>query len=142
MVPSVLAAIIGLVLLFLALLHFYWVGGGKWAFANSLPTSIHGDQLIKPRKTDSFIVGIGLLGFAIFVISRGELLNIPIPSMLSNYGLWVIGSIFIIRSVGDFKYLGFFKKVKSTEFAKLDSRIYSPLCLLLGLGVFVLEFYV
>ena len=39
-----------------------------------------------------------------------------------------------VRAVGDRKYVGFFKRVRDTEFARRDSRIYSPLCLLLGLG--------
>ncbi|MEM6843120.1 MAG: DUF3995 domain-containing protein [Bacteroidota bacterium] len=41
--------------------------------------------------------------------------------------------IFILRALGEFNYVGFFKRVKNTEFARADSRIFSPLCL--GIGV-------
>jgi len=42
--------------------------------------------------------------------------------------------VFIVRAAGDRKHVGFLKRVRDTEFARRDSRIYSPLCLLLGLG--------
>jgi len=42
----------------------------------------------------------------------------------------LIAVAFFFRAVGDFNYVGFFKKVKNTGFAKRDNRYYSPLCLL------------
>jgi hypothetical protein len=39
------------------------------------------------------------------------------------------------RAVGDFRLVGFFKRVKGSVFARMDSRVYSPLCVLLGLGM-------
>ena len=36
--------------------------------------------------------------------------------------------------MGDFRTVGFFKKVRATRFAQLDSRIYSPLCAVLSAG--------
>jgi hypothetical protein len=38
------------------------------------------------------------------------------------------------RAVGDFNYIGFFKRRRTTAFAGLDTRLYSPLALALGLG--------
>jgi hypothetical protein len=49
-----------------------------------------------------------------------------------SYGL-ALG--LLARAVGDFKYVGFSKRVRGTPFARLDTWIYSPLCLLLALGV-------
>ncbi len=55
-----------------------------------------------------------------------------------KYGSWIIPIIFILRSVGDFKYVGFFKKVKQTTFGKLDTKIYSPLSAFIGtVGVLI-----
>ena len=56
-----------------------------------------------------------------------------------NYGYYFLAGIFILRAIGDFKYVGFFKKVKNTPFAKLDSKFYSPLCLLIGLAFIWIE---
>ena len=53
-------------------------------------------------------------------------------------GLWIIAGIFILRAIGDFRYVGFFKSVKQSAFARADSRYYSPLCLLIGvLGIMI-----
>lgn len=34
----------------------------------------------------------------------------------------------LARAVGDFRLVGFFKKVKGSEFALMDTLLYSPLC--------------
>jgi hypothetical protein len=39
-----------------------------------------------------------------------------------------------VRAIGDFNYVGFFKRRRGTRFAHLDTRLYSPLALGLGLG--------
>lgn len=60
-------------------------------------------------------------------------MKIQIPNWITNYGYWIIPSIFILRAIGDFKYVGFFKKVRNTEFAKTDSKWFAPLCLTIGI---------
>ncbi|WP_307347298.1 DUF3995 domain-containing protein [Metabacillus malikii] len=45
----------------------------------------------------------------------------------------IITFIFFLRAIGDFKYLGFTKKIKNTNFSKYDTALYTPLCLYLGL---------
>jgi Protein of unknown function (DUF3995) len=52
--------------------------------------------------------------------------------LLVKYGSWAIPIIFIARTIGDFKYAGFFKKIKDTDFGKMDTQYYSPLCLIVG----------
>ena len=37
-------------------------------------------------------------------------------------------------AVGDFTYVGWFKRVRHTSFGKMDTRLYTPLCTALGLG--------
>jgi hypothetical protein len=41
----------------------------------------------------------------------------------------------LARAVGEFRYVGFFKRVRGSRFARLDTLIYSPVCLLLAVGV-------
>jgi hypothetical protein len=38
--------------------------------------------------------------------------------------------------VGDFRLVGFFKRVRGNAFARLDTLVYAPLCLVLAVGVF------
>ncbi len=57
-----------------------------------------------------------------------------VPKWLSRYELWILASVFLLRAIGDFCYVGFAKKVRSTRFAQLDTRFYSPLCLFMSIN--------
>ncbi len=113
----------------LSLLHFYWAAGGQWWLSNALPTNESGQHVLKTGPVSSMVVGLGLLGFASYYFI------LPAPTLsgtMTHIVGWTIPSIFLLRSIGDFKYVGFFKTVKSTEFAKYDNRYYVPLCLVIG----------
>lgn len=43
-----------------------------------------------------------------------------------------LSTIFTLRAIGEFNAVGFFKKIKDTEFAIYDTKYFSPLCLILG----------
>ena len=47
--------------------------------------------------------------------------------------LALMAAVFALRAVGDFRCVGFFKRVKDTPFAVWDSRLFSPLCGILSL---------
>jgi hypothetical protein len=49
--------------------------------------------------------------------------------------VWLLAAVFALRAIGDFRYVGFFKRVRNTGFARLDTRAYSPLCA--GLAVLI-----
>nr|WP_295921758.1 DUF3995 domain-containing protein [uncultured Dyadobacter sp.] len=133
-----ISLVLFLIFLFLSGLHFYWGVGGRWGSKGVFPTQ---DNMIKanmPGIVPCFIVAIGLLGIGIFVLSKGGLLHLPLPVWLDHYGLWVIAAIFIVRAIGDFNYVGFFRKVKHTRFGKNDQKYYTPLCLAMGILAAVL----
>lgn len=115
------------VLILIAILHFYWSFGGKIGLSVALPTK-DGKKLINPGKFLTFLVGIILMSFAYvtYILRFGD-----INSLYIYFG-WIISFIFILRAVGDFNAVGFFKKIKSTEFAIYDTRYFSPLSLYLG----------
>ena len=122
----------------LSTLHFYWVFGGEWALRDAVPSSEKGEKLLNPGKFDTVIVGLGLMLFAVFYLTKSDLTELTLPGWLSTYGGWSISIIFLLRAFGDFRYVGFSKRLKSTSFAAKDSRIYSPLCLIIGIiGVLV-----
>ena len=135
------ATIIMLVCLLLAsisLIHVYWAFGGKWAVDSVIPMQDN-KPLFKPGFFGSMIVAV-LLVIAIGVIlSFIELLKIPFLSQtLSYYGTIALGVVFLFRAIGDFKFLGFFKKIKDSNFAKWDTRIHSPLCAFLSALIFLI----
>lgn len=130
-------AVLFLILFLLSLLHFYWVIGGRWAFANALPTNKKGEIVLNPKKVDSALVGLILLSFALYYLN-GICAYAHIPAWVDELAGWLIPILFLIRAIGDFNYVGFFKKVKKTPFGRCDSRYFSPLCLLLALmGLFL-----
>ena len=122
----------GLVFLLLALLHFYWAFGGKWGFSNGLPTTEEGEVVLNPGKIDSIVVGVVLLSFSLYYLNA-IFLFFQLPSGVQKYTGFGITLLFLLRAIGDFKYVGFFKKIKGTSFARRDQRYFSPLCLALSI---------
>lgn len=115
--------------------------GGKWALKDAFPTEANGTSLSRvPGKTACFVVAFGLLGCCVFYLIKSEILAISLPAFLLNYGYWFITVIFFLRTVGDFHYFGIFKKIKSTPFGIKDTKIYTPLCILIFLSTLVLLF--
>lgn len=124
---------------FLAGLHFYWGIGGKWGIKGATPSKDDAQLVLHPKSSHCFIVGTLLLLPAIFVLIKSNILKLNLPSWMLNSGLGVISVVFLLRAVGEFKYVGFFKKIRNTTFAKLDTRYFSPLCLLISILSIVLS---
>ncbi|KQB99525.1 DUF3995 domain-containing protein [Pedobacter sp. Hv1] len=122
-----------LIFVLLAALHFYWAVGGKWALASSIPVSATAKPLFNPGLIGSLIVAIGLLCFALVIYFHLASFYEPINPYLDHITL-IIALIFFIRAIGDFKYVGLFKKVKATPFAISDNKIYIPLCFYLAMS--------
>ena len=130
-----------LILILLGAIHFYWGIGGKWWNRQALPQNLNnGTPLFIPGIVACFGVALGLLVMAIFTLNQTSFVSLNLPNVLNQYGLYVIGAIFLLRSLGDFKYVGFFKSIKNTEFGRLDTQFYSPLCLYLGITSLLIKF--
>lgn len=122
-----------LIFVLLSGLHFYWLFGGKWALSTSLPTSTAQKPAFVPGLASTLIVAIGLLFFASVVYAQIAMSTFIDPKYI-DYLTLAIAFIFFLRSIGDFKYVGLFKRIKGTPFAKNDARIYIPLCLCLAIS--------
>ena len=60
------------------------------------------------------------------------------PSWVPRFGIWVLAAVFALRAIGDFRYIGIFKRVRGTRFARNDSLYFSPLCMgISGLAVWL-----
>ncbi|QCK15698.1 DUF3995 domain-containing protein [Mangrovivirga cuniculi] len=127
------------IFLILGLIHLNWVIGGEFGFAQSLPTKENGERVLNPKKADSAIVGLGLIFFSLFYIFKSGMIDHQIPQWVMKYGGWIIPAIFLLRAIGDFRYVGFFKKVRTTEFGKLDTKLFSPLCLVIGIVGIIIQ---
>jgi hypothetical protein len=133
-----LAIILIIIFLSIAVVHFYWaMGGKKWANL-ALPTADGSEPLFKPRPLETIAVTVAFLGFVYIVLCEVNVLNHS--GLLVKYGSWFIPVVFIVRAIGEFRYVGFFKKIKDTDFGKMDTKYYSPLCLSVGVIALIIKF--
>ncbi|NJN42418.1 MAG: DUF3995 domain-containing protein [Flammeovirgaceae bacterium] len=135
----ILSILLSVILFALGVIHFNWVFGGSYGFEESLPTKENGERVINPKKIDSAIVGIGLIVFGLFYVFQSGLIEYMLPALITKYGGWLIPVIFLLRAIGEFKYIGFFKRIKNTKFGKADSKFFSPLCLAIGIAGVIVE---
>lgn len=121
----------------ISMLHFYWVLGGKWALSGAIPDVMKDSPKANPSGTGfkiaTLVVALGLLAFSYLFYLRASFEASPTFNTKLIYGTYIIIAIFSIRAIGEFNYVGFFKKVKEGEFARNDSKYYSPLCLLIAI---------
>ena len=131
--------LLGLVLVGLGMIHFYWVFGGNFGFVASLPTNESGKRVLNPKKIHSAIVGLGLTVFGLFYLLNSGIVNFTLPDWAVLYGGWIIPVIFLLRALGDFRYIGFFKSVNKTDFGKLDTKFFSPLCFAIAICGIIIQ---
>lgn len=128
-----MAAAIAAVLFALAILHVAWGIGGIASTSAGVPES-DGKPLFVPSRFACFAVAFALVLAGWLVSSRAGLAPSPLPAFLVHVGCIGVGVVFVLRAIGDFRFVGFFKRVRGTRFAWWDSRLYSPLCLAIGAG--------
>ncbi|MEL6652989.1 MAG: DUF3995 domain-containing protein [Bacteroidota bacterium] len=117
----------------LSLIHVYWAFGGGWAIEAVVPTREQDQQLtFRPPFIATIGVAVGLFVMGWISLAQVDLWALPFGWQWAQWGLIAITGIFALRAIGEFKYVGLFKRIKGTAFAKNDSRIYTPLCLLIS----------
>jgi len=120
----------------ISLIHFYWAFGGKVGLDVALPTK-DGKLLINPSKVLIFLVAVIFVFFSIIVYF------LQFNSFNTEYTIymgWFLSAIFIARAIGDFRAVGFFKKIYSTKFSGYDTKYFSPLSLFIGLVITLITY--
>ena len=138
LIVTALAWINAFVFFVLALIHFYWATGGKWGIEKAVPATTTGEKVFKPSALASIVVGIGLSLMTIIHLSNAGLFSVDSQFPVSKITTLAIGIIFLLRSIGDFKWVGLFKKIKNTPFGHNDTSYFVPLCLFLSLSSFLI----
>ena len=82
-----------------------------------------------------------LFAAMLVVLGRIKIWGAFVPSWIFYSGTWVISLLFLLRTIGDFRYVGFFKSVTDTNFARWDTILFSPLCLFIGIVAFLISYY-
>jgi hypothetical protein len=118
----------------LSLLHIAWACGGTWGRAAAVP-EWNNRPAFTPSRFATVLVAMGLADCAVLVAALAGWLPLPLGAGLLKGLGYAISLVFLARAIGDFHLVGFFKRVRGTRFASLDTSFYSPLCLGLALGV-------
>lgn len=130
------AIVIGLLIL-ISLIHIYWAFGGQWGIARALP-KINGQPAVRPPVWVTLLVAVFLWLSAVCVL----VLMAP-NAVLSRYIvdvipiLWVkrvgfgFGIAFLIRGMAGFILIRGCGYLRTTDFGRMDTMLYSPLCLFL-----------
>ena len=135
-----LAILLALIFAVLGLLHFYWAAGGSLGGGAAIP-SIGGEKIFTPSAFASTIVGLLLLFGMYAFVGRVGYLTFGFPAWLFRLGTAIITVLFLLRAIGEFRYVGFFKSIQGSEFAVWDSYLFSPLCLFIALSAFVVSYF-
>lgn len=125
---SILGFMVGGSLALIAGLHLYWAFGGSWGARVALPKKEDGSLLFSPGPFACVVVAAGLSAVAWMCIGRFALSPSIVRASLASKAFWLFGAMFALRVIGDFRYVGIFRKVRGTDFAMMDARFYSPLC--------------
>jgi Protein of unknown function (DUF3995) len=127
------------VLVLIATIHLYWTLGGRWAASAVVPTRAgSNDRALFPTPPlASLAVAVLLLIAAWIVLERLGWTQV-LPAWIGQVGIWGIVAAFGLRSLGEFRYVGWFKRVTGTRFARLDTQIFTPLTTALALSSLVL----
>lgn len=128
---QVLACILCLVFVAVAILHLYWAVGGQRGLPGAIPT-VGGRPAFEPGALFAIAVAAVLVAAAMVAAQRGGLLLLGLPTWVSHLGTWLLAVVFAARAIGEFRYVGFFKRVRGTLFARRDSLVYSPLCVVIS----------
>ena len=134
-----LSVVLAFIFLILSSIHFYWLFGGKLWLDRVIPTKENQDTVIKIPLIATLLSGLFLLAFSVVYVIKSGLLELESYIDFLDRIYWFLPALFTLRAIGDFKYLGFFKKVKNTKFGQADSKIFAPLCLGIGITGFLIQ---
>jgi len=131
---AALALCISLVFVALAVWHFGMVAWPTQGRTGAVP-SVDEKPLFVPSIAATVVVGLVLLLFAVLVAATAGLVQVGVSPKVLSWACLALACGLLARAIGEFKYVGFFKRVRGSRFATLDTVVYSPLCLLLAVGV-------
>ena len=123
-----LTSFMSLIFVILAIIHLTWAIGSTWGLESALPADPKtGKVVIYPSTSMTLFVAFGLLACAFIYFINPEPGN-P-KNWIFDWGRVIVPVLFVLRAIGDFKYVGLTKKIKGTRFSAMDTKFYTPLCL-------------
>ena len=125
------------IIAFAALFHIHWALGGKRGYSVSLPQRADGAPVMAHRlswwRPAAGGVALCLAALALLLLAEAGQVQLPVRRGLVRLALLGVGAAFVCRALIPNRYVGLFKSLRTTRWAKYDTRLYSPLFLILGL---------
>jgi Protein of unknown function (DUF3995) len=126
--PLVVASSLALVFAALGALHVFWALGGRLGSGSVVP-EVNGQRAFTPTPAATFAVALALFAASALVLGIAGVFGSLVPAPLFKWPVLILGFVFLVRAVGEFKLVGLFKRVRGTSFATWDTWLFSPLCL-------------
>jgi|GEM_PF-219399 len=124
----------------LAIIHLYWAVGGFWPGTDrvSLKAKVLGGPATSPSPNPAACMAVvAALIFACGISLQLGMVWVWLPPGLARLSAWAITLALFLRGSLGFVMARFPFWRSSTEFNRLNQRVYSPLCLMLAIGFVV-----
>lgn len=131
-----LAATLVGIFLVLGALHVAWAFGARKA--GGVIPEVAGKRAFEPGPGITLAVAAALFACATLIAAVVGWLALPLPEGWLRWHTYALAAAFFLRAVGDFRLVGFFKKIRDSRFARLDTLFFSPLCLGIALATLAL----
>ncbi|RHW41964.1 DUF3995 domain-containing protein [Neobacillus notoginsengisoli] len=139
---KILIGITSLIFIIIGMLHVFWAFGGRWGVKAALPTKDESKlPVLQPRMLGTVFIGSLCFFASVLLLVQIDFFAVIKSSPLSKWLCIAGGIVFLLRAIGEGKYVGFFKKIQHTKFAKQDTAFYSPLCVWISL-IFLLASFI
>jgi hypothetical protein len=137
LIPSIAIAL-SVAFTSLSLMHVYWLLGGPVGRLAAIP-EIDGKPVFQPSAVATFVVAAGLALCTLLLVATAGMVALPLSKSVLVWLPRGLALGLLLRAMGDFRLVGFFKCVRHTRFACLDTAVYSPLCLVLAIGAAIVS---
>ena len=135
---QLIALLIGGFLSVGAAFHFYWGFGGQYGRRVAVPQRLDGTPLFVPSAAATFAVALGLTLILFALAIYAMRLDVGVPRSALRIAMAGLALIFLARGLSWHPYVGLFKRVRATDFGRNDTWLYSPGCIVTGLGFLLL----
>jgi len=141
-ITTIAATLAVAIIVFAAGFHLHWAFGGKFGFSVSLPQKPDGrpiyDNLLPVWSVGALFVALALIAISVLAVDRAGILRVGIDPRLVTVALTIAGVACVARSLAWHRYVGVFKTLRTTRWARYDTWLYCPLFFALGMSLIYL----
>jgi hypothetical protein len=141
MFMTLIAILAAAILFSISVLHFYWAFGGHWpgTDANSLAQTVVGGagNTPMPSSLACTVVAVGLLMAAWITLAAQDIAPPVFSGAVNRVAAFALATALGLRGAGGFLETRLRPEIQGSPYARLNVRLYSPLCLMLAGLVFL-----